>query len=601
MASNSSLSPDALDESFARASLLLGDDPAAALDIARIILRQTPSSPEVHRLVGRAHRALGHDQAAEQAEMAAIRAATADPDLRRAAQALIAGQLHIAEPLLRAHLKAVPTDVAAIRMMAELAARVGRYRDSETLLRRALELAPGFTAARANLATVLHRQNRTAEALAELDRLGDADPGNPAHATLRAAVLGRIGDYEEAISLYREVLAQRADQPKIWMSYGHALKTVGQQAEAIDAYRRGLDVDPTLGEIWWSLANLKTVRFDDSDIVRMRKALGSAALSDDDRLHLDFALGKALDDAGAADAAFEHYARANALRRRQIGYDPDDISRQVDAAIAFFRPELLAAKAGQGCADADPIFILGMPRAGSTLIEQILSCHSMVEGTMELPDIPRLAAKVPAMAGAYPEGLAELGADRLVMLGRDYLEATRIQRREGKPFFIDKLPNNWLHLGFIHLILPNARIIDARRHPLDCCFSNFRQHFARGQGFSYGLDDIGRYYVDYVRLMTHFDAVLPGRVHRVIHERLLDEPEAEIRRLLAALGLPFEQVCLDFHDSRRAVRTASSEQVRRPINRDGVDQWRAYADRLGPLREALGATLEHYPEPPPLC
>ncbi len=581
---------DPIESAFAEASALVAEAPDRALPIARSLLARLPGHPDLLRLLGRIHRALGHDDAAEQAELGAIRASVDQPQLQQAAAALVANELHVAEPLLRARLKACPIDVAAIRMMAELAARIGRYRDSEALLQRALELAPGFTAARANLATILHRQNRTTEALAELDRLNKADPGNAAHATLRAAVLGRVGDYQEAIALYREVLAQRPDQPKLWMSYGHALKTVGEQDEAIAAYRRGIAIDPTLGEIWWSLANLKTVEFSADDRARMAGALETPGLADEDRLHLDFALGKALDDIGDHASAFAHYASGNAIRRAQLGYDPALVSRQVDEAIALLTPAFLAEREGAGCPAPDPIFILGMPRAGSTLIEQILSCHSQVEGTMELPDIPRLAAR----AGS----LTTLDRDEFARLGEDYIEATRVQRREGKPQFIDKLPNNWLHAGFIHLILPNARIIDARRHPLDCGFSNFRQHFARGQGFSYGLYDIGRYYVDYVRLMAHVDAVLPGKVHRVIHERLLDDPEGEVRALLDALGLPFEPACLDFHQSRRAVRTASSEQVRRPINRDGVGQWQPYAAMLDPLRKALGPVLALYPEVP---
>jgi tetratricopeptide (TPR) repeat protein len=591
------ITPNKLDQAYAQASSLIAENPAKALDIAQSILKRVPGNADILRLIGRAHRALGHDSAAEHAELSAIEASAEDPELRRAALALVENELHVAEPLLRARLKASPFDVAAIRMMAELAARIGRYRDSEALLRRAVELAPAFVPARANLATVLYRQNRTAEALEELEKLHGSDPGNTAHDTLRAAVLGRVGDYDEAIALYREVLERRPDQPKLWMSYGHALKTVGRQDDAIAAYRRGLDVDPSLGEIWWSLANLKTVRFDADDIERMKRVLRIPELSNENRLHLDFALGKALDDAGETDSAFGHYASGNAIRRSQIGYDPDDISRQVEATRRLFTPDFLAARYGQGCPAADPIFILGMPRAGSTLIEQILSCHSQVEGTMELPDIPRLAHQAVA-DGRYPRDLDKLDAAALSALGEDYIEATRIQRREGKPLFIDKLPNNWLNVGFIHLILPNARIIDARRHPLDCCFSNFRQHFARGQGFSYGLDDMGRYYADYVRLMAHFDAVLPGRIYRVIHEELLDDPEGQIRRMLDALGLPFEQACLDFHSSGRAVRTASSEQVRRPINRDGVDQWRAYVDKLEPLRAALGPVLELYPDVP---
>ena len=594
------MASDKLDAAFAQASALVDSDAVAALELAERILRRTPASPDVHRLIGRAHRALGHDAAAEHAELSAIRLSVNDPELQRAAQALVANELHVAEPLLRARLKASPFDVAAIRMMAELAARIGRYRDSEMLLRRALELAPTFHAARSNLATVLHRQNRTTEALTELDRLLDNEPDNVSHANLKAAALGRIGDFDEAIALYRAVLNQLPEQPKIWMSYGHVLKTVGRQDEAIAAYRRAIAIRPQLGEVWWSLANLKTVTFDADDRMAMRRALSDGRLSVEDRFHLDFALGKAEEDAADPEAAFAHYAAANAARKAQLGYDSTDISRQVDRAIATHQPALLAAHAGQGCAAPDPIFILGMPRAGSTLIEQILSCHSQIEGTMELPDIPTLASALGEQQGGYPACLSHATADELEALGQEYLNRTRIQRKEGKAYFIDKLPNNWLHTGFIQLILPNATIIDARRHPMDCCFSNFRQHYARGQSFSYDLADMGRYYADYVRLMAHFDKVLPGRVHRVIHERLLDDPEVEVRRLLTALGLPFEEACLDFHSSSRAVRTASSEQVRRPINRDGMDRWRTYDAHLDPLREALGAVLDCYPEAPPM-
>ena len=343
--------------------------------------------------------------------------------------------------------------------------------------------------------------------------------------------------------------------------------------------------------MWWGLANLATVRFDHADIDAMTTALANPALSDEDRFHLHFALGKAWDDADDPAAAFRHYAEGNRLRRPLIDYDPDDTRARVDRARALFTPEFVAARAGMGCPARDPIFVLGMPRAGSTLIEQILSSHSMIEGTMELPDIPIIAAR----AKAEHDGIANVDAAALRMLGADYLEKTRIQRKTDKPLFVDKLPNNWFHVGFIHLILPNAIIIDARRNPLDCCFSNFRQHFARGQGFSYSLDELGRYYADYVRMMDHFDAVLPGRVHRVIHERLLDDPEAEVRALLGHIGVEYEPACLRFHENARAVQTASSEQVRRPINRDGVGVWRRYDAFLNPLRGALGRVVADYP------
>jgi tetratricopeptide (TPR) repeat protein len=537
-------------------------------------------------------RALGRADEAEASELLAIRASIHDPELQEAAQALAANALNIAEPILKQRLKAVPTDVAAIRMLAELAGRIGRYVDAENLLRRALDLAPGFTAARSNLAMVLHRQNKTEAALAELDIVLALDPNNPNHQNLKAAALGKIGDYDEALALYENVLQNRPDQPKIWMSYAHVLKTVGRQDDSIAAYRRALALKSDLGEVWWSLANLKTVRFSDDDIVTMQGALKTPDLSDEDRLHLDFALGKAFEDLGKAEASFGHYAAGNALRRSQLGYEPADISRQVDRAIATFSAAFFESHKGQGCQAPDPIFILGMPRAGSTLIEQILASHSMVEGTMELPDIPALAARTGKETQRYPAGLDSLSTDQILALGEDFLARTRIQRKEGKPFFIDKLPNNWLYTGFIHLILPNAKIIDARRDPMDCCFSNFKQHFARGQAFSYGLEDMGLYYGDYVRLMRHFDQVLPGRVYRVVHERLIDEPEAEIRRLLDHLALPFEPACLNFHQTQRAVRTASSEQVRRPLNRDGIGQWRAFEPWLNPLKAALGPLVQ---------
>jgi len=526
-----------------------------------------------------------------------------DPRLLEAGLALVEGRLAVAEGLLRAHLREKPTDIAAIRMMAELAGRLGRYADSETLLRRALELAPGFTAARANLATILYRQNRPTEAIEILDALLDEQPENPSHQNLKAAALGRVGGFEEAIHIYRQVLGRLPGQAKIWMSYGHVLKTVGRLDEGIAAYRRAIGLAPALGEAWWSLANLKTVRLDAADIEAMTAALSAPGLTREDLFHLHFALGKAHDDSAEPDLAFGHYAEGNRLRSELIGYDSDRTSRGVDRSIAFFTPAFFAERDGLGCPAPDPIFILGMPRSGSTLLEQILASHGEVEGTMELPDIPALVKRLSGRTrgsgeSAYPEMLAALGPDELCALGEEYLERARIHRKTDKPFFIDKMPNNWAHVGLIRLILPGARVVDSRRHPLDCCFSNFRQHYARGQGFSYSLADMGRYYADYVRLMAHFDLVLPGRVHRVIHERLIDEPELEIRALLDALGLPFDPACLRSHENKRAVRTASSEQVRRPINREGVGQWRAYERWLEPLKAALGPVLESYPEAP---
>jgi cytochrome c-type biogenesis protein CcmH/NrfG len=519
-----------------------------------------------------------------------------NPQLIEAALAINEDRLADAEPLLRAHLRQDPLDVAAIRLMAQLAARLGRFKDSEALLRRAIELAPDFTAARSNLAGILYRQNRFEETVEMLGTVLEVDADDASGQSLMAAALGRIGEYDEALALYGALTDRFPTHAKLWMSFGHVLKTVGKQDEGIAAYRRALQVEPTLGEVWWSLANLKTVRFDDADIAAMEAALETAALSDDDRLHLHFALGKAFDDRRDAETSFGHYDRANAIRHGQLDYDPDIVTHHVDKIIATLTPEFLASRAGQGDPTPDPIFILGMPRAGSTLLEQILASHSQIEGTMELPDMPAIALREgKTVPSGWVDAVKEMPGERLAELGSEFLRRTAVQRKTDKPFYIDKLPNNWIYTGLIHLILPNAKIIDARRHPLDCCFSNFRQHFAKGQAFSYSLSDMGRYYSDYVRLMAHFDAVLPGRVHRVIHEAVIEEPEAQVRAMLDYLGVPFEEACLNFHQNKRAVRTASSEQVRRPINRDGVEQWKPYEQWLDPLKDALGGLWQSYP------
>lgn len=592
-----------VEEALDLTNRLVRTDPARAAAQAREILAVDRFNADAHRLLGRALRSTGDADGAARAELGAISASTRDPVLVEAATALLDGKLAVAEHILRPRLKANPFDVAAIRMMAELAGRLERYGDAENLLRRALELAPAFAAARSNLATVLYRQNRHGEAIAELDTLLGDDPDNPAHSNLKAAALGRVGSYEEAIGLYEAVLARVEGQPKLWMSYGHVLKTVGRQADGISAYRRAIAMRPQLGEVWWSLANLKTVKLDDGDVATMSRALEDESITEDDRFHLHFALGKALEDAGQAEPAFTHYKEGNRLRRELIEYDAQEITGLVDRSIALFTPQFLEARAGQGCPAPDPIFILGMPRAGSTLIEQILSSHPLIEGTQELPDISQMARrlsgrKLKSDDSAYPQEIATLDPQALRALGEEYLERTRIQRKTDRPYFIDKMPNNWAHSGLIHLILPNARIIDARRHPLDCCVSNFKQHFARGQGFTYDLDDLGRYYADYVRLMTHMDKVLPGRVHRVFHEAMIEDTEAQVRALLDHVGVAFDPACLRFWENDRAVRTASSEQVRRPINREGVDQWRRFEPWLSPLKQALGPVLERYPDSP---
>jgi len=592
--------PDALGLSgLALGKLGRGEEAIAAL---RRAVALKPDQPDAWRALGDHYSALEMREAADEAFAQHLRFSTRDPKLMSLALALAENRIPEAEAGLREHLKRHPTDVLAIRMLAEVAARIGRNQDAETLLARCVQLAPGFRMARQNYAMMLHRQNKWAEALAEVHHLMEDEPSNPGLRNLKAAVLNRVGEYEESIALYRAVLRDYPRQPKVWMSLGHSLKTANHNTEAVEAYRRCIELAPQLGEVWWSLANLKTFRFTAEEIATMQSQL-NGELTNDDRYHFHFTLGKAFEDNREYARAFDHYAQGNALRRKLIRYDAAENAAHVARSRRLFTREFFAARAGAGCDAPDPIFIVGLPRSGSTLVEQILASHSQVEGTQELPDISMLARTVAnrtsrEQGGAYPRALEKYTADELRELGERYVAHTRIQRKTQRPFFIDKMPNNFAHVGMIQLILPRAKIIDTRRHPLGCCFSCFKQHFARGQAFTYELGELGRYYHNYVELMAHFDDVLPGRVHRVFYENMVDNTEAEVRRLLDYCGLPFEEGVLRFHENQRAVRTASSEQVRQPIFREGLDQWRNFEQWIAPLRTSLGPVLERYPSIP---
>ncbi|WP_020399681.1 tetratricopeptide repeat-containing sulfotransferase family protein [Kordiimonas gwangyangensis] len=522
------------------------------------------------------------------------------PLLEEAMTAMHQGRIAVAEDACRRYLHAHPTDVTAIRLLADIGIKVGQFGDAENLLRRCLELAPDFTFARYNYAFVLTRQGKFEDAIEELDKLLATDGHNPNYHVLKAASYVRLGQFEPAIEIYESLLDDAPHQPRVYLSYGHALKTVGRQAEAIAAYRKAVEQAPELGEAYWSLANLKTVTLSDDEVMAMEAALKRPALTPEDAAQLSFALAKALEDRQEYDRAFKHYAEGNEVRRRQSAYSGDEQTAKTERSIGFFDSGFFGARKGWGADAPDPIFIVGLPRAGSTLLEQILASHSMVEGTQELPEVISLSRRLggkkhPSDRSLYPDMLADLGAGDIRALGEEYIDRTR-RYRTGTPFFIDKMPNNFEHIGLIHLMLPNAKIIDARRHPLACCFSGFKQYFARGQRFSYSLSDIGGYYRNYVALMEHFDAVLPGRVHRVQYETLVEDFEAEVRRLLDYCGLPFEPGCLEFYKNDRAVKTASSEQVRQPVFKDAVDHWRNFLPHLDPLMHALGPeVLARYP------
>ena len=571
----------------------------AAIAALRRAVTLDPSLTATWRALSDQLAMAGDEDGAAAAAAEEIRSSVSDPVLLEAGAALADNRLAVAERLLRDYLKRDPFSVPAIRMLAETGGRLGRLDDAERLLERCVELAPGFAPARHNYATVLYRQNKAAAALAQLDKLLTLEPDRPTYLNLKAAALGRVGEYEEAIAIWSSLLEVLPDQPRVWLSFGHALKTVGRQADSIDAYRRAVVLAPHMGEAWWSLANLKTLVFTADDVAGMERQLARPDISDEDRLHLAYTLGKAFEDAGRYGPSFDHYQRGAGLRRAREGYDAAATTAHMERSRLVFTPELLTRTAGTGCPAPDPIFIVGLPRAGSTLIEQILSSHSAVEGTQELPDIIALARRLggrPDRRGGtvYPECLTDLDAADFSALGEEYLARTRVHRKTDRPYFIDKMPNNFAHVGLIHLILPNAKIVDARRHPMAGCFSAFKQHFARGQNFSYDLTDLGRYYADYVALMRHFDEVLPGRIHRVIYEDMVADPETQTRALLDHCGLPFEAGCLRFHETERAVRTASSEQVRRPIFTDALEQWRHYQAWLEPLEAALGETRRNW-------
>jgi tetratricopeptide (TPR) repeat protein len=410
-------------------------------------------------------------------------------------------------------------------------------------------------------------------------------------------VCAGLGDYDRALPLYRELLTSSPQDAELHLSIAHGLKTLGKIAEAVESYRAAAAARPYFGEAYWSLANLKTYRFTETEIARMRADEADPAIRLADRFHMCFALGKGLEDRDEYAESFAYYERGNALKKTQCRYTPEIVEGNARMQAAVCTRELFEGRSGHIGDGTVPIFIVGLPRAGSTLIEQILASHSKVEGTMELADIPRLVQGLRGRESQgeseprYPGVLRDLGAAELRALGEQYLADTRVYR-SGKPFFIDKMPNNFRHLGLIQLMLPNARIIDARREPMACCFSNFKQLFASGQQFTYSLEDIGRYYRMYVELMAHWNQVVPGCILRVQHEDVVADLEASVHRLLDFCGLEFEPACLEFFKTERSIRTASSEQVRQPIYREGLDQWRNYEPWLGPLKQTLGDLVE---------
>ena len=538
----------------------------------------------------------------ENAAMAATQVATLrnlPPAVVTATGLFLDGDLEVAESRVRAFLLQHGNHIEAMRLLARIGMARKVFDDAELLLAAVLELAPDYRAARTEYAEVLLENHKYSQAHRELDQLLREDPQNRLYyQSLHATACVGLGEHERAVALYRDLLEATPSEADLHLWLAHALKTLGRRDEAIDSYRRAAAFRPGFGDAYWSLANLKTYRFTDEELTRLRALQDEPAIRMVDRYHLHFALGKALEDQGDFARSFHYYELGNALKRAESKYRPEIIENNTRQQIEVCTREFFSHRRGYGAPDGDPIFIVGLPRSGSTLLEQILASHSKVEGTQELPNVQQIVGNLrgrdPDLSNPrYPRILADLSADEIRQLGEQYLSATRIYRTN-KPFFIDKMPNNFRHLGLIHLMLPRAKVIDARREPIACCFSNLKQLFAKGQEFTYSAPDIARYYRTYLELMRHWDEVLPGWVLRIQHEQVIDDLEGNVRRILDFCGLEFEPQCIEFHKTVRSVRTASSEQVRQPLYREGLDQWKNFEPWLGPLKAALGDALNRY-------
>jgi len=583
-------------------------DPRRAIDAFLRAVDINPALAASWTMLERVYRVTGDEKNAAAAAERVSSLKHLAPEVVRAGSLFSDGELSAAENILRTYLLQSGDDAEALRLLARIAHQRDELVEAELLLEAALKVAANYLAARLDYVRVLIDRQKYLRAREEIDALLKLEPGNQYYLSLQASACVGLGEHEPAIGLYRGLLAESPQSADLHVSLGHSLKAVGKQKEGTESYRTAAATRPSFGDAWWSLANLKTYRFSQDEIERMRTEEAAADPRPVDRYHLCFALGKAFEDRSEFAESWQFYERGNALKRAESRYRPEITETNTRRQIEVCTEEFFAARAGFGVPDRDPIFVVGLPRSGSTLIEQILASHSQGEGTQELSDIQRIVLEMrgrhsdlndprfpTGKENSYPGVLAELAPEDFRALGERYLADTRAYRTH-QPFFIDKMPNNFRHLGLIHLMIPNAKIIDVRREPMACCFSNLKQLFASGQEFTYSIEDIARYYRTYLELMRHWDAVLPGRVLRVSYEHVVEDLDGNVRRILEFCGLEFEPACVEFHKTERSVRTASSEQVRQPIFRDGLLQWRNYEPWLGPLKDSLGDALIRYRE-----
>jgi tetratricopeptide (TPR) repeat protein len=573
-------------------------DAPKAIEAYEHALRLNAALPGSWNRLETLYRLVGKAADAERAAAQSRRIAAIAPEVVAAEGLFSEGDVADAEEIVRRYLQTKnPLDPDGMWLLAKIGMKLNILDDAEVLLATVLKMKPGDQVIRHDYAIVLALRHKHQQALEEIGKLLTSDPANRAFRTTKAAILMGLGRHDEALPIYQQVLAETPRDPDLHLSIAHALKTLNRAQEAMDSYRAAAAIRPSYGEAYWSFANLKTYPFTDAEVATMRAEEARPAIELPDRFHLCFSLGRALEERGQYEEAFRYYERGNALKKSETRYKPASIEYNTRIVQETFTPELFAARAGWGCQTPGPIFIVGLPRSGSTLIEQILASHSQVEGTMELATIPRLVQSLQGRDNydsfkqfwdQYIAALIARGPEDFRRDGENYLADTQIYRSEGKPFFTDKNPNNFRNIGLLQLILPNAKIIDARRGAMACCFGNYKQLFATGQEFTYSLEDLGRYYRCYIELMEHWDRVLPGKVLHVQNEALVEDLEAHVRRILEFCGLEFEPACLEYWKTERRIHTVSSEQVRRPVSREGIDQWRHFEPWLGPLREALG-------------
>jgi tetratricopeptide (TPR) repeat protein len=579
----------------------LGDRDGAIRALSRVVELE-PRHSTAWRSLGEELAAAGNLDAAANAFAKQFESSIVDLKMLETMYARGTDRDEIAANMFREYLKIYPTDVYAIQMMGRLYMQAHLFEAAENIFARASELAPDFTSARQDHLAALHQQHKWQTKNTELDKLLELEPDNLDYRFAKATALLQLADYPAGVRLFEELVRDHPDNAVFWTSYANALRSVGRKDEAVTAFRTSVRLRPDIGYGWWGLADLMALDLSESDIDTIQTQLARKDLVGEHRYYLHFALGEIFEAKQRFAPAFEHFSKGNALRRAELPYNADEMTSTVKRQKRHYTAEFFHARAGSGCQNRDPIFILGMARSGSTLVEQILSSHSSIDGAGELPTLANIATRIEikdrARAVSGEGDRPALADEDLRALGEEYLATSRIYRKLARPVFTDKAPMNFHHVALICAALPNAKIIDVRRHPLACCFSNFKQLFPWGLPQTYDLADIGRYYRDYVELMAHFDAVLPGRVHRVIYEELVHDTEKEARRLFDYCGLPFEPQSLRFYENQRGVVTVSSEQVRQPIFAQANEQWRHYDQWLGPLKAALGSLPDIYPAVP---